>query len=186
MEVSVKSRLPGLTLPDRSGTLWFKRPDKLHLDGEGFMMIPREALMMDFSAMKDSLTEIALLNPDSLKNTSQVMIEFRRIEDNRIIFSYALIDTINWTVKSIRIDEGSRFRSTINFQYIQIEGVYVPSFVRAEIESSQLHHRVVNPRTRKRQQEKDDKSGYIELTFANYQINKGIDDSIFLEEADSD
>ncbi|MCK5520803.1 MAG: hypothetical protein KAI81_06800 [Candidatus Marinimicrobia bacterium] len=182
MEVGIKSRLPGLTVPDRSGTLWFKRPDKLHLDGKGFMMIPREALMMDFSAMKDSLTEMRLLSPDSLKNKPEIMIEFQRIEDNRIFFTHALIDTTNWTIKSIDINEGSHFRSTIYFYYIQVNEIFVPSFVRANIESSQLHHRVVNPRTKRRLKKDGNQSGFIELTFSKYQINKGIDDSIFIIE----
>ncbi len=180
VDISVRSRMPGLTIPDRSASYYFKRPGKMRLMGEDFTMVPKEALMMDFSSLADSLTTVSRMRPDSLAGSSRILLLFSRTVDNRITTTRACIDTLDWTVETLDIDEGKSFRSHVTFHYTDVNGISVPDRIRADVESSRMQRRVRNPRSGSfHAGGSDSESGYIEIKFNHYRINQGLDDKLF-------
>lgn len=178
----VRSRMPNMTVPDRTGILYFKRPDKVYIDGTGFMMIPKEALLMDFSVlMQDSLVTLTLEEPDSLAGSHRVLINVERWENNRLFLMNVVIDTLKWTISQIGMNEGSQFKGNIAFKHTEVlDGVWLPSEVKMTIESEGKTGKTVkNPRVRRIQKPGNDEEGYFLLKFTGYHVNNGIDDSRF-------
>lgn len=185
VEIFVRSRMPNMTVPDRTGTLYFKRPDKVYIDGSGFMMIPKEALLLDFSVlMQDSLVTMTLVEPDSLKAKNEVLVKVERIENNRLFLMNVIVDMNKWVISRISLDEGKQFKGDISFRHTEVlDGTWLPSEVKMTVEGGdKANHTVKNPRVRRVQKPDSDGDGYILLKFSDYKVNRGIDDSKFPEE----
>gem|GEM_PF-1561564 len=183
VQIHLKSRLPGLTIPDRQGTLYFKRPDKLHLEGEGFMMLPREAFMPDLRSMVDSTVEMKQLAlPDSVTD-AQLILEFRRIIDNQVFTTVAMLDTLQWTLRRLQISEGRQFESRVEFTYTDIDGLQLPAVITVYIDNARFQNRNVrNPRgPRGRGRANEGQQGYMEIRFSGYAVNGGLEDALFPE-----
>ena len=181
-DIWVRSRMPGLTVPDRSGRLFFKRPDKVHIEGSGFMMIPKEALMLDMSAfVEDSTTSIEIINPGSGEKGKDIQAVVTKIIENRILKSDVYIDTTRWVIHSMKVDEGSNFQATIEFSYKRInDKVRLPNEVTMTIISERsMNRRVKHPRSRRKPADNADNKGYITLKFSNHKINSGLSDNLF-------
>ena len=186
VEIFVRSRLPEMLIPDRNGTLLFKRPDKIHLEGDGFMMIPQEALLFDFSRLQeDSAVTFLQLNPDSLIGKALLAIRVQRVDSysNRHSNIDVLIDTLKWAVHELSIDEGERFKGKIFFQHTEVlPGVWLPREVKMVLAGNAAKPKAVkNPRIQRVPRSNAAESNYLLMKFTNYKVNKGISDGRFPE-----
>ena len=43
-DISVRVDIPFIKMPQRKATLYFKQPDKIHIESEGFAMLPKEGI----------------------------------------------------------------------------------------------------------------------------------------------
>ena len=43
-DITVKVDIPYIKMPERNATLYFKQPDKIHIESEGFAMLPKEGI----------------------------------------------------------------------------------------------------------------------------------------------
>ena len=44
VDVKIKVDVDFLKMPDREAKIFFKKPDKIHIESEGFAMLPKEGL----------------------------------------------------------------------------------------------------------------------------------------------
>jgi hypothetical protein len=186
VELFVRSRLPEMVIPDRTGTLLFKRPDKIHLEGDGFMMIPQEALLFDFSRLQeDSTVSFLPLSPDSLKGSRFKAVRIQKVDPytNRHSNIDVLIDTMKWAIHEVSVDEGERFKGKIHFQHTEVlPSVWLPKEVKMILAGNAAKPRKVkNPRIQRIPRADTAEDNYLLMKFSKYKINKGIADERFPE-----
>jgi len=70
VKIQVKVMIPGLRMPDFAADLYFKKPDKLHIETKSFAPIPRNSGFFDpfqFDPEKNRITFIQTVNIDDMQ-----------------------------------------------------------------------------------------------------------------------
>ncbi|MEA1986286.1 MAG: hypothetical protein U9N76_02200 [Candidatus Marinimicrobia bacterium] len=180
VKMRIRSRLPGMTVPDRNTKLFFKRPDKIHIADKKSLFIPREALLLDLSYLVDSTCTTKLMKTN-FKNTDPfIAIEILKPYEDRKVKFVAIIDTVKWAFHQIGIDDMPQMNAKVDFVQMKVnDTVWLPKDIKVMMESKELEKKnVKNPRRRHSQKNKSN-YGYAYIKFSEYEINIGLDDSVF-------
>ena len=178
----IRSRLPGMTVPDRNTKLYFKRPEKIHIADNKSLFIPKEALLLDLSYLVDSTCSVKLLKKTFESEKPFVSLEILKSYENRKIKFVTIIDTVKWAIHQIGIDDSPQMNAKIDFVQTEIDSlVWLPKEIKVMMESKELEkHNVKNPRKRHAKKEKSN-FGYAYIKFSKYKINTNLSDDIFNE-----
>ncbi|MEA3499762.1 MAG: hypothetical protein U9R41_01895 [Candidatus Marinimicrobia bacterium] len=178
----VRSRLPGMTVPDRNTKFYFKRPDKIHIADKKSLFIPREALLLDLSILVDSTCAVKLMDKNFKSDKPFVSLEILKPYEDRKIKFITIIDTMKWAFHQIGIDDSPKMSAKVDFIQMEIDSlVWLPKEIKVMMESKEFEKQnVQNPRRRHAKKEKSD-FGYAYIKFSKYKINNGLSDDIFDE-----
>jgi len=176
----IRSRLPGMTVPDRNTKLYFKRPEKIHIADNKSLFIPTEALLLDLTYLVDSTCSIKLLNKNFDSEEPFISLEIIKPYEDRTIKFIAIIDTVKWAFHQIGIDDSPIMNAKIDFIQTKIDDlVYLPKEIKVMMESKEFEKQnVKNPRRRHAKKPKSN-FGYAYIKFSKYNINIDLSDDIF-------
>ena len=54
--LDIVADIEGLSVPPMKVTMYFKQPDNVHFDSEGFALIPREGMAMSLAKLKENFS----------------------------------------------------------------------------------------------------------------------------------
>ncbi len=166
--VTVRVDSPNLQIPRRTARVYFKRPDMVHVESEGLVFIPRDALMMgNLSTHVEEYATASFIGDGTLGGRPVRSIKLTPREDRpgagRVL---VWIDSERFLLLRSEIWRGGRRQLTVNFEHERIDGRYwMPGRIVAEMAAGAMMRR--------------DEGGRIELVFSNYRINTDLPDSIF-------
>jgi outer membrane lipoprotein-sorting protein len=187
VNVNIKVDVEFLKVPDSKAKIYFKQPDKVQMESEGFALLPKEGL--DFTPallLKKNYT--AIYEQDVMLdgiNTSIVKI-IPTGDQGNIILSTLWIDQKNKVIRKVESTTKTNGTFTMNFTYdenikyplasklifsFNIDQSKIPKGIEDNPDSDQ-------PR-KKNQRFNSLTKGQVIVTYSNYQINKGIPDSVF-------
>ena len=194
VDVSIKVDVEFLKVPESKAKIYFKQPNKVHLESEGFAMLPKEGL--DFSpsylANKDYT---AIYEKDELLdgvNTSIVKI-IPTGDKGSVILTTLWIDQKEKIIRKVESTTKTNGTFTINLFYDSNLKYPLPSKVvfAFNIDQMNLPKALDNAENEDQPRKKGKRTssitkGQVIITYSNYQVNKGIPDSIFEEKKDSE
>lgn len=179
--------IPNLRMPDKKLTIFYKSPDKLSVKTSGFAIVPKIGFL---PSVKD------LINEDvgvTLKNTLR--------EDGVTIYVLDLtpkelpvkttasiwVNSQRWTVEKVLFHVENAGESVINFYYLQVENFWLPEstvvYLNMEHGIPYMNRPTVENPVGTIDYRSRDKSGPVSgkvlVTFEDYRINQGLDDSLF-------
>lgn len=169
--VTVAVDAPNVQIPPRKMTVYFKRPDKIHVESEGLAIIPRDALLMgNLSKHVQEDTNATLIGSGTFKGRPVHCVKLTPKEEwggqERVL---CWIDAERYLLMKSEIWRGSAKALTITFTHTQQKGEYwMPSRIFCEVPRWVLGDSP-EPAT-------------ITVTFSDYQVNTGLEDSIFEED----
>ena len=199
-QMTVKLNVPGLRMPKKTYTVYFKQPNKFKANTKGFGMLPNTGIYTSPKDNFDNLKNLKIVNPNSDLQESSLLITGTLIPDSlkaqfpseyaRLTFDPlvdVLIDTNIWVIKSVtsRIDTLKLFEITNNYKlydnkyYLPFES-QVEYFVKDARLAGWLKKdmkSLVNPNDQKLNS--DIIRGVIKVNYSNYIINKDLPDRIF-------
>jgi outer membrane lipoprotein-sorting protein len=194
VDINVKVDVEFLKVPDTNAKIYFKQPDKIHLESDGFALLPKEGLDFSPSALlKKNYTALYEkdVNLDGI-NTSVVKVIPIGDEGN-VILSTLWIDQQKKVIRKIESTTKTNGTFTINFYYDDDFKYPLPSKIIFSFNFEQLNlPRALNNDTNSDQPQKKRKGfnsntkGQVIVSYSNYKVNKGIQDSIFQEKDKSD
>lgn len=185
VDINIKLDVQHLKAPESKATLYFKKPDKIHIESDGFAMIPREGLgFAPLSFLKKDYT--AIYEKDETLNGHKVsIVKIIPLGDKSDIILTTL--WIDQSINAIRKSEtttkfGGNF--SIKLDYDDKIKYPLPAKMEFMLNANQdmvakdLHEldEKAKPERRRRNVLT---SGTVYITYSNYEINKGIPDSIF-------
>jgi hypothetical protein len=183
--LDVVADIERLNVPPMHVTMYFKQPDKVHLDAEGFAMLPREGLQPNVGKLLARYTA-AGVGKDTLDGVPVRKIMLQAKSDRTFPRSLSVyVNPDRWTTERI-VTSGSADRlATISFTYVQVEGVWLPggmtaAFALAPPDSTGLDL----PAGPLRPQQKP-RNGTVTVRYSNYRLNTGLSDDIFAKDAPS-
>lgn len=187
VDVNIKVDIEFLKVPDSKAKIYFKQPDKVHLESEGFALLPKDGL--DFSPsslVKKNYT--AIYEQDVMLdgiNTSIVKV-IPIGDQGNVILSTLWIDQSKKIIRKVESTTKTNGTFSINFFYDDNLKYPLPSKIIFSFNIDQMNipnafgdePNADQPKKKKGRFNSTTK-GQVIVTYSNYKVNKGIPDSIF-------
>ncbi len=180
VDIKASLKVPGLSVPEMSVKMYFKKPDKVHVESESFAMLPRDAVMFHPSMFKPEEYDAVTQGTRDVRGTQCRKITLLAKSDTvRLQRVVLFIDPVRKQILRMEADPGEAASVTVDFTYIAVDGHTLPVTIAIEMRSPRMPRRPdMKPGSRKNGKAE---KAFIRLSYANYAINKGISDKIFLK-----
>tara|TARA_B110000116_G_scaffold98213_1_gene85474 strand:+ start:2578 stop:3339 length:762 start_codon:yes stop_codon:yes gene_type:complete len=211
VDLKISVKMTGFRMPNKKIRLYYKRPDKMKMETRGFAILPKTGVDGNPNEFLDMLKQVTSIkrtihnnrpffrikgkvNQDSLK----IPITVKKNEIPNITME-VLVDAKEWVITEVGVFLDLENVFSFNTNYIEVNKVMVPerSVFNIGIKgisrwSTQNPFDFGGPGSDRQDFEriaknagydplKDEFVGEMILTFSNYTVNKGIDDSLFIE-----
>lgn len=183
VEIKGKVDFPDAVIPELKAKIFFKKPDKIKVESDNFMIIPKQSIKFYPEIINDKDYSSLMLGEVEIDNEKHFIIKLisNNLEIEEVVTIW--VNARNFTIRKMNLI-GSRIgKVEIQFFYKLFDAKYwLPEKMTATFEANKLRF----PRMRrfdKNQKENSDKSqeGKILIQYYNYQVNKGLEDKIFEE-----
>lgn len=184
--MTLKIDISYLNAPEKSGTIYFKQPNKTKIDIEGFSMLPKQGTG---NFLAEVLSKENTYITNGIENYSGKNCEVIKVIPNDPKSDVAImtiwVDNSSYNVLKVESITKKSGSFTIGMKYTKIEQFYMPSEVKINFSVPEFSL----PKTmtgdfkdnkENKPKSKDGKTeGTVIINYSNYKINKGISDKIF-------
>ncbi len=187
VDVDIKIDVSFLKVPETHAKIFYKQPDKIHIESKGFALLPKGAL--DFSPagfLKGNYT--ALFDHEEIyEGMKTVVIKTIPLgESGDVVLSTFWIDPLKNIIRKIEVSTKVNGTFTIglkydpNAKYTQLPGSLVFTF---NITKLNIPKRFTNQGDSEHTKSDSTKSsmGKVYINYSNYKVNQGLPDSLFLK-----
>lgn len=181
VDVNVKINVDFLKVPETNAKIYFKKPDKMKFDSEGFALLPKQSMNFSPAQLLNFEYDALYVGIDTIDNsvTDEIKI-LPKSDTTNLVLSTLWIDRDNDVVKKVvsTTKNSGTFQVSISYG----ENVPLPSEVKFEfnIEDMNIPHSITGePPAGESSKNKDEIKGSVIITYHNYKINQGIDDEFF-------
>jgi len=190
VDIQIKIDVDFLKVPDSEAKLYFKQPNKIHVESEKFALLPRQGL--DFSPLGLLSGKYTALyeQEDTIRDIPTSVVKIIPLgNDGDIILSTFWVDQSRDLIIRMESTKKPTGTFTIDFTYERYDDNYeLPS----QMEFTFTVDRMMFPRGMDEQSDTDDDSdkksdsttGKVYITYANYKVNQGLPDELFETEND--
>lgn len=190
VDIRVKIDVDFLKVPDSEAKLYFKQPNKIHVESKKFALLPRQGL--DFSPLGLLSVKYTALyeQEDTIRNIPTSVVKIIPLgNDGDIILSTFWVDQSRNLIIRLESTKKPTGTFTIDFTYEKYDEHYeLPS----QMEFTFTVDRMMFPRGMDGQSDADDDgdkksdstTGKVYITYANYKVNQGLPDELFETEND--
>ena len=181
--------IPNLRMPDKKLTIFYKSPDKLSVKTAGFAIVPKIGFL---PSVKDLIAEdVDVIIKNILREDGATLYVLGITPKELPVETTASIwvSVQRWTVEKVLFRVENAGESVINFYYLQVNSFWLPesTVVYLNMERGIPHMNrptIENPVgtiDHHNQKRSGPVRGKVLITFEDYQINQGLDDSLFEE-----
>jgi hypothetical protein len=189
VDIKVKVDVDFLKMPDREAKIYYKQPDKIHIQSEGFAMLPKEGLNFSPLSLLNSNYTSFYVREDTLNRIVTSVIKVIPLDGrSNVILSTLWVDTkrdLILKVESSRKPEGT---FTIDMDYLKTEkGFWLPSSLvfTFSIDRSILPRKFNFDTDSDLKKAMEDstkvQTGKVFIDYSNYKVNTGLSDEIFTQ-----
>ncbi len=183
--LTVTVNLERLKVAPMHMTMYFKQPDKIHFDANGFAMLPKQAAAMNFGRLHEHYAVDNRVEPDTADGRSYLRVSLTPKGDRLHIRHVAMdVDPARWTPEKVRIPLLDGRVMNVSVKYDQHEKHWLPSeavitFVVSQGDSTapnlleELAPNRAGPQIRE---------GVVTIRYSDYQLNRGLSDDLFKED----
>ncbi len=184
VDIRVKIDVDFLKVPDSEAKLYFKQPNKIHVESEKFALLPRQGL--DFSPLGLLSGKYTALyeQEDTIRNIPTSVVKIIPLgNDGDIILSTFWVDQSRNLIIRVESTKKPTGTFTIDFTYEKYDDHYeLPS----KMEFTFTVDKMMFPRGMDGQADDEDsnyksdsKTGKVYITYTNYEVNQGLPDELF-------
>ena len=169
--VTVSIEAPNLQIPARIMKVYYKQPDKLHVESQGLVIIPRDALLMgNLASHLEDNTLASLVGTGTLNGRPVTCVKLTPLDagpgTGRILL---WIDTDRFLLVKTEVWDVAAKVMTITFTHtLAQERYWMPRSIVCDLSARML--------------DSAGETARATVTFANYRINTGLSDDIFEDE----
>jgi outer membrane lipoprotein-sorting protein len=189
VDVDIKVDVEFIKVPETKAKIYFKQPDKVHLEAEGFAMLPKNGmefspsslLKKDYTAIYEKDVELngyktSIVKVIPLGNQGDVILSTLWIDQSKkLIRKVESTTKLNGTfIIDFFYEDNLKYPlpSQIVFSF-NLDKMNIPATISGETDTN-------NSKKKKRNTDSTTKGNVI-VKYSNYVVNKGISDSIFEE-----
>jgi outer membrane lipoprotein-sorting protein len=184
VDVQVKVDIDFIKVPETKAKIYFKQPDKINFESEGFALLPKDGI--NFSPLSFLKKEYTALyqKEDHIDNHPVSVIKIIPTSDQGdIVLTTLWIDQLSYIIRKVESTTKSNGTFTIDLKYDDLDKDFslpIAMIFGFNIDKMNL------PKTFSDKAESESRKnigkttyGKVYITYSNYRINKGISDKIF-------
>jgi hypothetical protein len=179
--LSIVADLEQVNIPPMDATLYFKKPDKVHVASESFALLPKDAFSLTPSMIlkRFSVTEVL---PESVGGKKVYRLQLAaRDERMRVREAWLQVSAERWTIERGELRLAENRTLALEYAYTRIKNVWLPSEMRlsfsqppaAQENSPLLDQKPVQGSRRLPLR------GSVLIRYSGYRLNTGLPDSVF-------
>lgn len=187
VSVNIRVDVEFIKVPETKAKIYFKQPDKVHLESDGFAMLPKSGMEFSPSALINK-EHTAIYEKDVMLNginTSLVKV-IPLGDQGDVILSSIWVDQAKQVIMKVESTTKTNGTFTIDFSYdkdftyplpkeiifsFNVDKMNIPATISGETTTE-------NPKKKKGRSDSVTK-GKVIVKYNNYEVNKGLSDSIF-------
>lgn len=169
---------PSIQIPETNVKIYYKKPDKVHVDSkDGLVILPKNGLITgDPVKSFKSADELSITGSANVDGRDCYVIRANFTKGDRPVESMVWIDKKDWLVMRISVNPGYGPSVDVSLKYSKADGKYwLPVYTKAKLSIPPMM------RGRGRFKQGVPQPSVAIIRFSNYIINKGINDSVFVE-----
>lgn len=192
VDASITVDVNFLRVPESKAKIFFKQPDKLKLDSEGFALLPKEGINFAPTKLLNGEFSSIYVKSDTLRNHNVDVIKVIPLSDSsNIILTTLWVDSEMDIVMKMETTTKRNGTFVINLMYDESNYKFLPSEVRLTFSVSEIQipkaisgelNNDDNENSGGRRKKNEPMTGTVIVKYSNYKINQGIEDSFFEKE----
>ena len=173
VSLEAKVDLERLKVPQMRATMYFKQPDKIHFDSEGFALLPKEGLSFSPGSLTSRYDVVEVKEENSLFHLSLVP----KARKTKVV-TIVTVNPANWTVSRISSSQAGGRSIQSEFEYEKVEGHWLPMRLTATlaIDTSEASS---SDESQQRRPSFIPRQGTIQIRYSDYRLNSGLPDEWF-------
>ena len=182
VRLAIEVDVERISVAPMEATLYYKRPDRVHIEADGVAMIPREVLPTSIAELPKTFT-VQDSRRDSIGGREMIRLSLEpRAATTRTRRVSLLVDPRTWLpqeLSSVRVDGRS---ITASFSFERVERFWLPSQVLIHLEAAaedssessnwEQHSRGGTRASMPRR-------GTVRILYQDYKVNTGLPDELF-------
>ena len=172
-----------LNMPVKKAKIYYKYPDKVHVETKGFALLPKRAASFDLgSFIGDKFTAFYMKSENWGNSVMDVIKTIPNDASSDVILSTFWIDAKKMQIRKLEINSksGGTFQVELDYNNLpkdlpqkmtvafDVKEMNMPKGMTGEI-----------PKKDKSDKSKEGRKGKVTITYSNYRVNMGIDDKVF-------
>jgi outer membrane lipoprotein-sorting protein len=177
-QLKVTVDMERMQIPEMLVKIYFKQPDKIHIEAENFAMVPREIAGMNPAQFIDKF-DATVVGTDQKESVTVFKLRLlsKPEKGKTVRESYIWVDGARWVVVHYESTPSDVRKVTVDFEYQTVDGKYtLPSKIEAHMDTQQPSdssaEKMYNPQRMPRK-------GTATILYSDYKVNTGLSDEIF-------
>ena len=185
VDVNIKVDVDFIKVPETQATIYYKQPDKVHLESKSFAMLPREGL--DFSPiglLKEKYTAIYEKEDTVSGNKTDVVKVIPLGDESNVVLTTLWIDEAKHFIRKVQstLKIGGTFSIELKYDNPRMNYPLPSSKIFTfNIERLNLPKGMAGELNKNKSNDEKKTTGKVYITYSNYKVNKDIPDSVFEE-----
>lgn len=189
VDVNIKVDVEFIKVPETKAKIYFKQPDKVHLEAEGFAMLPKNGMEFSPSSLiKKDYTAIYEQDVELNGFKTSIVKVIPLGDQGEVILSTYWIDQKKQVIRKVESTTKTNGTFTIDFNYddkikyplpvkivfaFNMDKMNIPATISGETNSEKTDKKNKNTGSTTK--------GKVIVNYSNYLVNKGVPDSVFEE-----
>lgn len=184
VDLQAEVNMERLRIPTMKATMYFKKPDKVHFESEGFAMLPREGIAVNPAWLRERFTA-TVMGIDMVNGARTQKLQLAAKDaSTRIRQLFLWVNTERWTVEKMETIPYQGRNLTVLFHYLRHEGRYwLPDTMRATfgftVPDTSANPFINQYAPQMNEMQRQPRSGTVTVVYSNYRINVGLKDELF-------
>lgn len=187
VDVNIKVDVEFIKVPETKAKIYFKQPDKVHLEADGFAMLPKNGMEFSPSSLlKKDYTAIYEQDVELNGFKTSIVKVIPLGDQGEVILSTYWIDQKKQIIRKVESTTKTNGTFTIDFTYddkikyplpskiifsFNMDKMNIPATISGETNNEKPDKKNKNSDTRTK--------GKVIVNYSNYLVNKGVQDSVF-------
>ncbi|KPJ63623.1 MAG: hypothetical protein AMJ45_07205 [Syntrophobacter sp. DG_60] len=179
-------RMEGVKVPKTKAILYYKKPNKIHIESKGIMFIPKQGMVINPSYYLKRYFMPLNTEEEIVKGTKFYKLILIPKEEGLSKKITLWVESKYWSIKKIKITGFGGGSVLVHIEYTMVKGKYwLPKSTLVELD---IPAKTPRPEifdyfgeldARKEKKPSKPKKGIVSILFKNYKVNTGLPDKIF-------
>lgn len=185
VDVEISVDISFLKMPDRKAKIYFKQPDKVHIESDAFTILPKQAIRFSPQLiLGDSYTAL-YEREEKINGVNATVIKVIPLnQDTDVILTTLWVDTKRNVIVKIESSVKPTGTFEIEMNYLKTsQGYLLPDSIKISFETGNIFIPPnLTDESNKEEQSGNSgssKKGKVYLHYSNYKINQNLPDSLF-------